>query len=169
MPGTPVERRRAVVVNDLLDDFQGAWTGRRRGAFRKMCAPDLHWEDPFCEEPLYGPEALADHAARLWEAFPDAKVEAAGERLFDGRFIAAPIRVSGTHLGEIEGIPPTGRYVVVHAVLYCELDPPREQLWRVRAFFDAYEAAVQVGVLPRRGSLGERALLALRGFGIGRR
>jgi hypothetical protein len=36
----------------------------------------------------------------------------------------------------------------------------------VRAFFDAYDAAVQLGVLPARGTFGERALLMLRGFGL---
>jgi hypothetical protein len=39
----------------------------------------------------------------------------------------------------------------------------------VRAFFDAYDAAVQLGVLPARDSLGERALMVLRGFGVGAR
>ena len=47
----------------------------------------------------------------------------------------------------------------MHVVFYCELDPDRERLWRVRAFFDVYDAAVQLGVLPARGTLGERALL----------
>jgi hypothetical protein len=54
--------------------------------------------------------------------------------------------------------------VVVHVVFFCEL---REQrLYRVRAFLDAYDAAVQLGVLPRRGTLSGRALLMLRGFGL---
>ena len=39
-------------------------------------------------------------------------------------------------------------------------------LWRVRAFFDAYGAAVQLGLLPEPGSLGGKALLMLRGFGL---
>ncbi len=54
----------------------------------------------------------------------------------------------------------------MHVVCYAELDPPRERLWRVRAFFDVYDAAVQLGVLPARGHAGERALLLLRGFGL---
>lgn len=152
----------------LVDLLQGAWMGRRRGAFREMCAPDLHWEDPFCTEPLYGPDALADHAAQLWEAFPDAKVETAGARLTRGRYVAAPVKLGGTHLGELEGVTASGRYVLVHAVLYCELDPPAERLWRVRVFLDGYDAAVQVGMLPKRGSIGERALMVARGFGLRR-
>ena len=155
-------------ADELLDQLQAAWMSRRRGSFRDMCAPDVHWEDPFCEEPLRGTDELAEHAARFWEAFPDAKIETAGARLAGGRFIAAPVKVGGTHLGEIDGVTASGRYVVVHAVLYCELDPAGQRLWRVRAFLDGYEAAVQVGLLPRRGSLGQRALMVARGFGLRR-
>lgn len=157
-----------MTADELVDALQEAWQGRRRGAFREVCAVDVHWEDPFCGEPIYGPEAIGDHAAILWEAFPDLRVEPSGERLGDGRFIAAPVQITGTHAGELPNVPPTGRVVAVQAVVYCELDPPREQLWRVRVFLDGYDAAVQVGVLPRRGSLAERALFVLRGFGARR-
>ena len=37
---------------------------------------------------------------------------------------------------------------------------------RVRAFLDLYDAAMQLGILPRPGTVSEKALLALRGFGI---
>jgi steroid delta-isomerase-like uncharacterized protein len=153
-------------VDELVDRWQAAWVGRDRGAFAALCAPDVHYEDPLCGEPLETPDEIADHAERLWAAFPDARVERTGERLTDGHFVAAPFKVVGTHRGEIEGLSPTGRFVVVHLISYCELDPARERLWRVRAFFDAYEAAVQLGVLPARGTLGEKALLMLRGFGL---
>jgi len=152
--------------DELIDRWQSAWAGRERRAFTEVLAPDVHYEDPLCGEPLDAPSAVADHAARLWAAFPDARVERTGERLGDGRFIAAPAKLLGTHRGELEGLPPSGRFVVLHLVWYVELDPPRERLWRVRTFFDAYDAAVQLGVLPARGTLGERALLMLRGFGM---
>jgi steroid delta-isomerase-like uncharacterized protein len=153
-------------ADDLVDRWQSAWAGRERRAFAEVCAPDVHYEDPFCAQPLDGPDAIADHAARLWTLLPDARVERTGERLTDGRFIAAPCKLLGTHRGSLDGLPASGRFLVVHLVFYCELDPPREGLWRVRAFLDAYDAAVQLGVLPGRGTLGERALLMLRGFGI---
>jgi steroid delta-isomerase-like uncharacterized protein len=153
-------------VDELIDRWQAAWGGRDPTAFSAVCAPDVHYEDPLCGEPLDGPSAIGGHAQRLWSAFPDVRVERTGARLRDGRFVAAPCKLVGTHRGEIEGLAPTGRFVVVHLVCYCELDPARERLWRVRAFFDAYDAAVQLGVLPARGTLGERALLMLRGFGL---
>jgi steroid delta-isomerase-like uncharacterized protein len=153
-------------VEELVDRWQAAWAGRDRRAFHEVCTPDVHYEDPLCGEPLEGPEALADHAARLWTTFPDVRVERTGERLADGRYVAAPCKVLGTHRGELEGLPATGRFVVVHLVCYLELDAPRERLFRARSFFDAYDAAVQLGVLPAHGTLGERALLMLRGFGL---
>ena len=55
-------------------------------------------------------------------------------------------------------------FIVVPAIFYCELE--HGKLLRVRAFFDLYGAAVQLGVLPARGTLGEKTLLMLRGFGL---
>ena len=54
----------------------------------------------------------------------------------------------------------------MQAVLYCELDEARARLWRVRAFFDLYDAATQLGVLPKPGTLGQKAMLLMRGFGF---
>jgi predicted ester cyclase len=152
----------------LLGRFESAWSSADlQREFSDTCAPDLHYEDPLTiKGPLHGPGALAAHAARLRAAAPDARVESAGERLTDGRFVAAPVRVLGTHSGELESFPPSGRELTVHAVLYCELDEARTRLWRVRVFFDLYGAAMQLGVLPQPGSFGERALMLLRGFGL---
>jgi hypothetical protein len=153
-------------VDELLDAFQATLVGRDRSAFATVCTLDVHYEDPLTTTPVRGCDALGDHLAQLWVAAPDAQVETAGERLTDGRFVATPVRLSGTHSGELPGMPPTRRSFAVHAMLWCELDPARERLWRVRAFFDLYDASVQLGVLPAHGGLGEKALMMLRGFGL---
>ncbi len=153
-------------IDALLDRWEAAWCGRDASAFAPLCDPAVQYEDPVARTPLIGADELAAHAERLWRGFPDARLERAGERLadLDGRFVAAPCKLAGTHRGALEGLPPTRRFVVVHAVVYAELRAGR--LLRVRAFFDAYEAAVQLGVLPASGTLGERAMLMLRGFGL---
>jgi steroid delta-isomerase-like uncharacterized protein len=155
-------------VGALADRFQAAWSDHSGDGFAATCAADLHYEDPLCETPLVGPAALAAHAQRMWTACPDARMQSTGERLTDGRFVAMPVKLLGTHSREILDFPPSGRSIVVHAVFYCELDAKRTRLWRIRAFFDLYDAAVQLGVLPRPGSLGERAMFLLRGFGLKR-
>jgi steroid delta-isomerase-like uncharacterized protein len=153
-----------MTVDELIDGWQAAWSGKDPDAFEPLCADDLHYEDPLTGEPLEGVEQLARHAQRLWAGFPDARLERTGARLSSGRYVAAPCKLLGTHKEPLEGLPATNRFVVVHCVFYCELQ--RGLLLRVRGFFDLYGAAVQLGVLPSRGSLGEKALLVLRGFGL---
>ncbi len=147
-----------------MDAWEAAWSGKDPDAFADLCTPRIHYEDPLTDEPLEGADELAQHAGRLWTAFPDARLEATGMRLSDGRFVAAPAKLLATHKAPLEGLPATNRFVVVHCVFYCELE--RQRLLRVRAFFDLYNAAMQLGVLPAHGTLGEKALLVLRGFGF---
>ncbi len=151
-------------IDTLVDRWEAAWSGKDPEAFAPLCAPDLHYEDPLTEQPLEGAEALARHAERLWGAFPDVRLERTGERLHEGRFLAAPAKLLGTHRGQLEGLPATNRFVVVHCIFYCELE--RSRMLRVRAFLDLYDAATQLGVLPAHGTMGEKALLVLRGFGL---
>jgi steroid delta-isomerase-like uncharacterized protein len=153
-----------VTPDELIDRWEAAWSGKDPTAFAELCALEIHYEDPLTSEPLQGAAELGRHAARLWSAFPDARLEKTGERLSDGPFLAAPCKLLATHKAQLEGLPPTNRFVVVHCVFYCELQ--HGLLLRVRAFFDLYDAAVQLGVLPARGTLGEKALLVLRGFGL---
>jgi steroid delta-isomerase-like uncharacterized protein len=153
-----------VNVTKLIDGWEAAWTGKDTAAFAPLCTSDIHYQDPLTPEPLEGAAELGRHAARMWSAFPDARLERTGERLSDGRFVAAPCKLLATHREPLEGLPATNRFVVVHCIFYCEL--AHERIRRVRAFFDLYDAAVQLGVLPARGTLGEKALLVLRGFGL---
>ncbi|HTU29238.1 MAG TPA: ester cyclase [Solirubrobacteraceae bacterium] len=151
-------------VDELIDGWQAAWSGHDGDAFRELCAPGIGYEDPLTGRLLSGVDELAAHAERLWAGFPDARLEKTGERLSGGAFVAAPCKLLGTHRAPLEGLPASGRFLVVHCVFYCELRGDR--LLRVRGFFDVYDAAVQLGVLPGRGTLGEKALMMLRGFGL---
>jgi steroid delta-isomerase-like uncharacterized protein len=153
-----------VSVDELIDGWEAAWSSKDKDAFADVCDDDVHYEDPLTDEPLEGAEEVGRHAERLWAGFPDARLERTGERLSNGRFVAAPSKLLATHRAPIESLPASNRFIVVHCVFYCELR--EERLLRVRAFFDLYDAATQLGVLPSRGTMGEKALLMLRGFGL---
>jgi steroid delta-isomerase-like uncharacterized protein len=151
-------------ANALFDGWERAWSGRDPTAFEPLCHAEVHYEDPLVTEPLRGADAIAARAARLWAAFPDARLHCTGPRLTDGSYASAPAKLLGTHREPLEGLAATNRSVVVHVVFFAELRD--ERLFRVRAFFDVYGAAVSLGVLPRPGTLGGKALLLLRGFGL---
>ena len=61
-------------------------------------------------------------------------------------------------------LPATDRFVTIHGLHYLELTDGSVR--RARGFFDLYDAATQLGLLPSRGGVGETALLMLRGFGV---
>jgi steroid delta-isomerase-like uncharacterized protein len=158
------EAARRADVDALIDQWEGAWSSKDREAFEAICSEQISYEDPLIAEPLQGVEQLAAHAARLWMAFPDARLQKLGARLSDGEFVAAPSKLLATHREALDGLPATNRFIVVPCIFYCQLEAGR--LLRVRAFFDLYDAATQLGILPGRGTLGEKALLMLRGFGL---
>jgi ketosteroid isomerase-like protein len=151
-------------LDELFDAWERAWSGRDISAFEPLCADGFAYEDPLTPDPIEGPAALGAHARRLWNAFPDARVNSTGERLGNGRYACAPCKLLGTHEGRIGQVTPTGRFLVVHAIVYAELRDDR--LLRARVFFDVHGAAMALGVLPEHGTIGEKALLLLRGFGL---
>jgi len=151
-------------VDELFDAWERAWSGRDPSRFEPLCADDFQYEDPLTAEPLHGAGELAAHAQRLWEAFPDARVNSTGRRLGDGEYACAPCKLLGTHREPLGSIGATGRFLTLHAVVYAELREGR--LLRARAFFDVHDAGVQLGVFPKPGTAGQRALLMLRGFGL---
>ena len=151
-------------VDQLFDEWERAWSGRDQARFEPLCAEGFQYEDPLTPEPLRGAAALAEHAQRLWTAFPDARLNSTGERLHGGAFACAPCKLLGTHREPLGNIAATGRFLVVHAVVYAELE--EGTLLRARAFFDVHDAGVQLGLFPKPGTAGHRALLMLRGFGL---
>ena len=152
-----------------LDQLAAAWRGGfEGGGFEGVCTPDVSYEDPLAVQPLRGPDEIDSHARTLREAFPDLRVEATSPPLFRGAQACVPWRALGTHRADIgHALPATDRFVTVHGVHYLELTDGAVR--RARGFFDLYDAATQLGLLPARGGLGETALLLLRGFGLRRR
>jgi steroid delta-isomerase-like uncharacterized protein len=150
----------------LAERWHAAWSGRDPRAFLELCAPDLHYEDPLTPAPLFGTTALGEHAQRLWGAFPDAMMESSGEPLGNDAWLALPVRLRGRNTGSLGGLPASHREIALHAVCWCELDLSGERLWRVRSYYDAHAAAVELGLLPRPGSWRRRAVLALQGYGV---
>jgi hypothetical protein len=159
---TELERGAA---DALADRWRAAWEG---AGFEACCTPDVTYEDPVAVDLLRGVAALDRHAADLRGAFPDLRLEATAPPLFRGSHACVPWRALGTHRGDIgQMLPASDRFVTIHGLHYLELTDGAVR--RARGFFDLYDAAVQLGLLPSRGGMGETALLLLRGFGVRRR
>jgi steroid delta-isomerase-like uncharacterized protein len=148
--------------DELATAWLAAWAGGR--TFGDCCAPDVQYEDPLAHDPLRGIDALEAHAARVREALPDLRVERTGAALTGGSYACIPWRVAGTHKTGTSALPATNRFLALHGMHYVELSDG--VIRRARGFFDLYDAATQLGLLPSRGGVGESLLLLLRGFGL---
>jgi hypothetical protein len=124
----------------------------------------VQYEDPLAREPLRGIDDLSAHASQLRGLFPDLRFEHTGRALSDGAFVCVPWRALGTHKNGTLALPATNRFVTLHGLHYLELADGHVR--RARGFYDLYDAASQLGILPARGGVGESLLLLLRGFGL---
>lgn len=148
----------------LMAAWAEAWCQRDPAAFTPLCALEAAYEDPLTEVPLSGPAAIGAHAELLWSAFPDARLQPTGPVLIGEDHVAGPAKLLAHHRGQLGSLPSTGRFVIVHGITVAVVADNRFQ--RLRVFFDRYDAAQQLGLLPQSGTLSEKALLVLRGFGL---
>ena len=164
--GVRCATRRSVTVDELIDGWEAAWSGKDPDAFAEVCAPRIHYEDPLTGEPLEGARrARPPRRAAVGRRSPTPGWSAPASASPTSSFVAAPCKLLAHPPGAARrACRRRNRFIVVHCIFYCELR--HERLLRVRAFFDLYDAATQLGVLPARGTLGEKALLMLRGFGL---
>jgi steroid delta-isomerase-like uncharacterized protein len=156
------ERGEVELSDELAAAWLSAWAGN--GPFGDCCVTDVQYEDPLAHDPLRGLPALEAHVAQLHEWLPDLRVERTGHSLSVGSYACIPWRAAGTHKSGTAGVPATNRFVALHGMHYVELSDG--VIRRARGFFDLYDAATQLGLLPSRGGIGESVLLLLRGFGL---
>ena len=71
----------------------------------ELYAPDYVLHDPSLPEDLHGPEALKQYAAMNLGAFPDARVTVE-DQIAEGDMVVTRWTATGTHTGELLGIPP---------------------------------------------------------------
>ncbi len=151
--GLEIDRER------LLRDYIAAWNARDAARIASFFSPDAIYDDRGAGEVARGPTEIEAHAARIHAAFPDLSFELV--RAADGdSFTAGEWRSRMTHRGEIDGLAPTGRVVESAGVDLATLDG-EGRITHLVSYYDGAQIMRYLGVLPARGSRGERALARL--------
>ncbi|MEV0180186.1 ester cyclase [Streptomyces sp. NPDC050625] len=113
-------------------------------AIDEFVAPDVHFHAPV---PMgaTGAEALK----RVWEvllrAFPDIHV-AVEETITEGDKVVSRNTVTGTHRGEYQGLPPTGKTVTYNEIFIFRFTDGR--ITEIRGIVDVLAQLRQLGALP---------------------
>ena len=87
-----------------------AYNERDLEAEANLLAPDYVAHVPAVPGPLEGLEAWRQFTGAFSEAFPDIRLTIQ-DILSEGVMVAARVAFHGTHRGEFQGIPPTGKEV----------------------------------------------------------
>lgn len=98
--------------------------------------------------PMDGEQAVREMLQQLMTGFPDLHVEIGKMRHTDDAVFGEGL-ITGTHDGEWNGIPPTGRRVEVPLIGIFEFDEDR--LLCEKVAIDMATILTQIGVLPAMG------------------
>ncbi len=126
------------LVRRFVKEF---WSGDNLAA-----ADELMATDAVVHEPVVGtPADLKSVAGAIRAAFPDwhSTVE---EMIVEGDRVVERWTGRGTHRGEWQGIPPTGRRVAVPGVVFYRISGGKIVEFRGR--FDRMSLMEQLGVAP---------------------
>lgn len=124
MPSQPTAADRARTFWSLL------WTPEGRAKLASMITPDIHFRGSLGQI-VTGPAGVQGYVNILQAAMPD--FSATVQDVFsDGDRIAVRIEFSGTHKGEMLGVPASGRWVTYPAIALMHMDGDRfDDVWVV--------------------------------------
>jgi steroid delta-isomerase-like uncharacterized protein len=134
---TTVEANKALVVR-FVEEF---WSRGNLAAADTLMAPNVVLHSPEVGS-IAGLKAFCTAMRR---AFPDwyATVE---ELVAEGDQVAERWTGRGTHRGEFQGIPPTGKQVAVPGVVFYRIQAGK--IAEFRGSFDMLSMLQQLGVSP---------------------
>lgn len=105
---------------------------------------------PTCRFYGWAPEAMDTTGyiaamSALLAAFPDARFPVT-EMIAEGNRVAVPHRMQGVHKGEFQGVPATGKSVVVNAVVIMHIEAGKAVEMTLNA--DFLGLMQQLGAVP---------------------
>lgn len=141
-------------AEDLVRTYNERLSGRDIDGILELCADDVTLIWPI--DVFEGKGQVRQALEELYRAFPDFDREADRVIVGDGE-AAVEFRATGTFEGgPFGGYEPTGKGGTLHGSEVLTIE--EGEFARIRVYYDQMEFAREVGVLPKEGSPGERAM-----------
>lgn len=111
-------------------------------AMRELVHTDYVYRSP--DHELHGPEALEDLLTAYRTGLPDMHTSV-DDLVVSGDKVVISITLTGTHKGDLVGVPATGRRLAVHGMVLSRLEDERiVEEWEVLDTLGMYQ---QLGVI----------------------
>ena len=142
---SPLSEENKAIVRQQEEEL---FTQGNLDAADEVYAPDYVGHDPSNSEEVRGLEAAKRAASDYRQAFPELRVTVEA-LIAEGDRVAARLRFRGTHLGELDGIAPTGRRVDCTGIVISRIEEGKiAEDW---ANFDDLGMMRQLGLIPKPG------------------
>lgn len=113
----------------------------------EVCAPNYVFHAPDGQD-VVGAEGFQGMLAMYFSAFPDMKMEA-HDIVSDGDCVACRFTLTGTHTGDLMGIPPTNKQFNYKATVVIHFEDGKEaEAWE---YADPNAVFTQLGISPPQG------------------
>ena len=132
-------------------DALAAWNRGDPEGIGANVAEDVIWRDVALGMPLHGRDALMAAARAYMTAFPDMRIEETSSTLAVPRLVQE-LTITGTHRGELLGIPPTGRWTESYAAVVTTFDEDGMMI-EGALYWNALTLLRQLGVVPQLDAL----------------
>ena len=163
IPRVPIEKAQALSPGQRqsLEHFYGALDTRDVALVDQALTSD--WEDiPLAPGQAIGPEGIKPIFRMLISAFPDLSTEIS-EVLAEAGRAAARVIVTGTHRGDLFGVPASGKFVRFALHEFHEFEGDR--LRRTYHLVDLFGLFTQIGAWPRpQRATGRMLALQIEGY-----
>jgi len=139
-------------ADDLLERLTEAWNAHDPAEVAQCYAPEAVSRDISLAEPLHGRAAIRNAADMYMRAFPDIHFQIL--RVFgSGDFVCEEWRATGTHQGDLMGLPSTGRQATVVGCNVMNLGDDG-LIHSETTYWDAVGLYRQLGALPELAHAG---------------
>jgi steroid delta-isomerase-like uncharacterized protein len=139
----------------MLDNWATAWSSNDPELILALFVDDCVFEDVTFDVTAQGKEQLRSFATRAFAAIPDFKY-GLRSRFATSHWAVIEWAMSGTHKGDLPGIPATGkRFSSVRGSTILELEAGK--IRRESDYWDAATLMKQVGVLRRASPISSKA------------
>ena len=130
---------KEIVRRALEDSWQDP------GVFDELISSDYVGYDPALPEPIRGPQGAKNNFKQYSDAFEGAHITVK-DQIAEGDAVATRWEGRGRHTGELMGIPPTGKEIVVEGLNLTRLrDGKIVEEW---SNWDTLGMLQQVGAIP---------------------
>jgi steroid delta-isomerase-like uncharacterized protein len=127
-------------------DSLAAWNRGDPEGIAVNLADAVIWRDVALGMPLHGREALKAAVQAYMTGFPDLHIEETSSTLSPPRLVQE-LTITGTHLGEFLGVPPTGRWTESYAAVVTTFDEDGMMI-EGALYWNALALLRQLGVIP---------------------